>query len=44
MIFEDWNESFPVIHKDNVADPSEITPEFFKIPKEKRGNRLNYTD
>lgn len=44
MIFEDWDEFFPIITLERVATPIEATLEFFAIPKEKRNRRLNFTD
>jgi hypothetical protein len=44
MIFEDWEDSFPIINPERVATPIEATVEFFAIPKDKRNHRLNYTD
>jgi hypothetical protein len=46
MIFEDFEEFFPIITPERVATPEEATLPFFSLPKEKRGNLpvLNYTD
>lgn len=44
MIFEDWEEFFPIIKPERVGTPIEATLEFFAIPKEKRDRRLNFTD
>ena len=44
MIFEDWNQSLPIITPERVKAKEEATFEFFSVPKERRGLTLNYTD
>lgn len=44
MIFDDWEESFPVITPKKVKTPVEATTGFFNVPKQRRNLRLNYTE
>lgn len=44
MIFDDWNQSLPIITPERVRGENEAKIEFFSVPVAKRGVRLNYTD
>jgi len=44
MIFDDWEEHFPIITPEKVKTPIEATVKFFSIPVERRNIKLNYTE
>lgn len=44
LIFDEWEENFPIITPERVNTPIEATVEFFSVPLERRNCRLNYTE
>ena len=44
MIFEDFDDFFPIITKDRFENPADFSLDFFAIPKEKRDRPLRFTD
>lgn len=43
MMFDDWEESLPIITPQRVRTPIEAKLEFFTVPVDRRNDRLNYT-